>query len=134
METNGNKKKYILLKNLEVYQLARELSKIGWEMYKDLDWQRKKIMGDQFIEATDSVGANIAEGYSRFHYLDKIKFYYTSRASLSECNEHWLELLNEREKVEQKKYKEFKVIAEKLLIKLNNFITSNYKSKNHKFQ
>ncbi len=30
METNGNKKKYILLKDLEVYKLARELSKIGW--------------------------------------------------------------------------------------------------------
>jgi len=54
------KKKYILLKDLEVYQLARELSKIGWDAYHPLDWQTKKIMGDQFIESTDSVGANIA--------------------------------------------------------------------------
>ena len=55
-------------------------------------------MGDQFIEAVDSVGANIAEGYGRFHYLDRIKFYYNSRASLIECNEHWIELLKERKK------------------------------------
>lgn len=40
------KKNYILLKDLEVYQLARELSKIGWEIYSSLDWQTKKIMGD----------------------------------------------------------------------------------------
>ena len=89
-------------------------------------------MGDQFIESTDSVGANIAEGYHRFHYLDKIKFYYNSRASLSESNNHWLELLNERKEVDNKKYKEFKLITEKLSIKLNNFISSTYKSKNNK--
>lgn len=131
METPRNKKRYILLKDLEVYQLARELSEIGWEMYKDLDWQIKKIMGDQFIEAVDSVGANIAEGYSRFHYLDKIKFYYTGRASLSECNDHWLELLCEREKVKDENRKKFKTIAEQLSIKLNNFITTTYNSKNN---
>jgi len=92
------KRKYILLNDLEVYKLARELSKIGWEIYQNLNWQTKKIMGDQFIEAVDSVGANIAEGYGRFHYLDKIKFYYNSRSSLIECNEHWIELLKERKK------------------------------------
>jgi len=131
MET---KKKYILLEDLEVYKLARELSKIGWKAYESLDWRDKKINGDQFIESTDSVGANIAEGYGRFHYLDKIKFFYNSRASLNECNNYWLELLNERGKVDSKKYKEFKTIAEKLSLKLNNFISSTYESRNNKFQ
>jgi len=134
MEINRNKKKYILLNDLEVYKLAKELSRVAWEVYQKLDWQTKKIMGDQFIESTDSVGANIAEGYGRFHYLDKIKFYYNSRASLNECNDHWLELLHERKKVDGKMYKEFKAIAEKLSIKLNNFISSTYKSKNNKYQ
>lgn len=127
------KKKYILLKDLEVYQLAKELSRIGWAIYNLLDWQTKKVMGDQFIRATDSTGANIAEGYGRFHYLDKIKFYYNSRASLSECNDHWLELLNERNRADSQKYREFKAVADKLSLKLNNFITTTYKSKNNKF-
>jgi len=126
------KKKYILLKDLEVYQLARELSRIGWEIYNSLDWQTKKINGDQFIESTDSVGANIVEGYSRFHYLDKIKFYYNSRASLSECNDHWLELLNERKKVNSQNYEKFQTTSKRLSIKLQNFITSIYKSKDSK--
>jgi len=43
------KKKYIPLKDLEVYKLARELSKIAWEIYQDLSWQDKKTMGDQFL-------------------------------------------------------------------------------------
>ena len=64
-------KKFIPLKNLEVYKLARELSRIAWGIYESLDWREKKTMGDQFLSATDSVGANIAEGYSRFHYLDR---------------------------------------------------------------
>lgn len=124
-------KKHILLKDLEVYKLARELSKIGWGIYNSLDWQTKKIMGDQFITATDSFGANIAEGYSRYHYLDKIKFFYNARASLSEAVKHWLEILQERGKVENKEdYQKYKSIADKASLKLQNFIGAIYKVKN----
>lgn len=124
--------KYIVLKDLEVYKLARELSKLAWEIYNSLEWQDKKIMGDQFIESVDSVGANIAEGYKRYHYLGKIKFYYNGRASLSECCDHWLELLLERKKVKQEQFDAIKAIEEKLSIKLNNFIDVTYKSNKDK--
>ena len=127
-----NKKKYIPLQELEVYQLARKMSKIAWEIYQALAWQDKKIMGDQFIESTDSVGANIAEGYSRFHYLDRIKFYYNARASLAESCDHWLELLKERDKIKDTNYQKIQRIKEKLSLKLNNFIASNYKTKINK--
>ncbi len=126
-----SKNKYILLKDLEVYKLARELSKIAWEIYQDLDWQDKKTMGDQFLTSTDSTGANIAEGYGRYHYLDQIKFYYNSRGSLNESCHHWLEILNERGRVKFEKYKQFKIVAEKLSLKLNNFIAATYKAKKH---
>lgn len=122
-------KNYIPLEELEVYQLAKELSKIAWEIYEALDWQTKKIMGDQFIESTDSTGANIAEGYRRFHYLDQIKFYYTSRASLAESCNHWLELLYQRKKVTEEQYKRMNAVAKRLEPKLNNFIKSTYRQK-----
>lgn len=121
--------RYIPVKDLEIYKLARELSKLGWELYSNLDWQTKKVIGDQFIESTDSVGANIVEGYSRYHYLDKIKFYYNSRASLSESKDHWIELLLERNKITESEYKKFKEIADRLAVKINNFIKSTYKAK-----
>jgi len=127
-----NKKQYIPLRDLEVYKLSRELSKIGWDIYNILNWQDKKTVGDQFIRAIDSVGANIAEGYSRYHYLDKIKFYYTSRASLAESCDHWLELLCERKKINSENYDKMKIIKRELSIKLNNFISSTYKFKNKK--
>ena len=90
-----DQKKYIPLNKLEVYLLARELSKSAWIIYSEMTWEVKKTIGFQFIESTDSVGANIAEGYGRFHYLDKVKFYYNSRGSLLESR-HWYELLEER--------------------------------------
>ena len=121
--------KYIPIKDLEIYKLARELSKLAWEFYSKFDWQTKKVIGDQFIESTDSVGANIVEGYSRYHYLDKIKFYYNSRASLSESKDHWLELLKERDKISLINYEKFKEIGERLAVKINNFISSTYKAK-----
>ena len=124
-----NENRYLALKNLEVYQLSRELSRCGWLIYEQLDWQMKRINGDQFIEATDSVGANIAEGYGRYHYLDKIKFYYNSRGSLMECSGHWIELLYERKKISSENYKKYKNISDKLSLKLNHFIAATYRAK-----
>ena len=129
-----DKNSYILLKDLEVYKLAIELSKRGWEIYENLNWQDKKIIRDKFIRTIDLVEANIAEGYSRYHYLDKIKFYYTSRASLAESCDYWLELLYERKKINSENYDKIKVIKRESLMKLINFITSIYKSKNNEFQ
>ena len=123
-------KKFIPLKELEVYQLARNLSQKGWKIYKNMDWQIKKIIGDQFITSLDSIGANIAEGYGRYHYLDQIKFYLNARGSLRESCEHWLEILTEREIIDEKTYQEMKIIAQELSVKLNNFISSTYKQKN----
>jgi len=116
------KKPFIPIKDLHIYQLARRLSTIAWEIYTKMNFEDKKIMGDQYIRSTDSIGANIAEGYSRFHYLDKVRFYYNARASQSESTDHWLELLLERDKINQKTFDEYKTISKELQIKLNNFI------------
>lgn len=119
---------YIELKDLEVYQLARKLSSLAWVIYEPFDINDKKTMGDQFLRAIDSIGANIAEGYGRYHYLDKIKFYYNSRASLFEACEHWAELMLERNKMTQTQFDQIKALKNKLRVKLNNFISKTYSS------
>lgn len=123
------KKGYIKLEDLEVYKLARELSRMGWEIYSKLNWQNRKIIGDQCIESIDSVGANIAESYGRFHYLDRIRFLYNSRGSLFESINHWLGLLLERGIVSNEEFQEMKMISDKLSLKLNNYIQSIYHAK-----
>lgn len=117
-----------ILKKLDIYNISRDLSRLAWENYLNLELDQKIMVGQQFIRATDSVGANIAEGYGRYHYLDKIKFYYNSRASLLEAA-HWLDVINERGLIGDEKYK---IFNEKILLlhkKLNSFIKFNIERK-----
>lgn len=115
---------FIELKNLEVYQISRKLSTMAWKIFSRMDFMDKKHIGDQFLRSVDSVGANIAEGYGRFYYLDKVRFYYNSRASHYEAFTHWLELMAEREKISKDEFETISHIAVKLQVKLNNFITT----------
>lgn len=127
MEPNRN---FIPLPDLEVYRLARKLSAMAWEIYQRLTYQQRKVWGDQMLQAVDSVGANIAEGYARYHYLEKIRFYYISRASLSEGVEHWIDLGFERGLVSDVEYESFNRLRPDIQIKLNNMIKSTYTVKN----
>ena len=79
----------------------------------------------------DSVGANIAEGHGRFHYLDKSKFCYNARGSRVESR-HWLEILNERGKVRESDRLAFLEVYSNLRPALNGLINSALKAKNEK--
>ena len=114
------------LKDLEVYQLSRELSDLAWRVYSNLTVQQRKLIGDQFLRAVDSVGANIAEGFGRYHHLDKIKFFYNARASMYEAFDHWAELMANREMIHEQEFSQIRSAYKKLQVKLNNFIKSTY--------
>lgn len=124
------KKKFIPLRDLEVYRLARKLSSMAWNIYENLTFQQRKVWGDQMLESLDSVGANIAEGYARFHYLEKIRFYYISRASLSEGVDHWIDLGFERGMVSDQEFELFNRLKTDIQVKLNNMIKATYSAKN----
>lgn len=109
------------LGDLEVYQLSREVSRECWFIYQRFDWQTKKVTADQWLQAVDSVGANIAEGFGRFHYLDKNKFNYNARGSLIEAV-HWTELLHQRSHVTQTEFGSLRLKLSKLLRMLNAYI------------
>ena len=119
---------HILLGELMPYKMAVELSDYCWEIYERMDWRERKIIGDQFITAIDSVGANIAEGYGRFHYLDRIKFYYNSRGSLLE-SKHWALLLRKRGKITEEEFNNLIEKLNKLHYQLNSFIKGCYPNK-----
>ena len=111
------------LKDLEIYQISRKISAMAWKIYEKMHWQTKKTMGDQWITSIDSIGSNIAEGFGRYHYLDKNKFNYNARGSLLEAV-HWTELLGERNKITIDQFKLFVSEFEKLYPKLNKYIKS----------
>lgn len=124
------KKKFIPVHELEVYRLARKLSSMAWNIYERLSFQQRKVWGDQMLESIDSVGANIAEGYARFHYLEKIRFYYISRASLSEGVDHWIDLGFERCIVSDQEFESINRLKTDIQVKLNNMIKATYSAKN----
>jgi four helix bundle protein len=114
------------LKDLEIYKLAREVSRGAWEDFEKFDWETKKTVGFQWIRAIDSIAANIAEGFGRFHYLDKNKFNYNARGSLLE-SVHWTDLLVERNKLTKEKGESLTKKLNVLGVKLNNYIASTHK-------
>ena len=109
------------LGKLEIYKISLKLSDTIWKIYIDLPNDLKYNIGTQVIRSIDSIGANIAEGYGRFHYKDSIKFYYNARGSLRE-SKHWIYLLFKRDLVDKEKYNEMINGLELLGKKLNGFI------------
>jgi four helix bundle protein len=116
------------LNELEIYKLAMELADECWPIYNQMDWPDKKIMGDQWITAIDSICANIAEANGRYHYLDRNRFYYNARGSLKEaiC---WTDKLFNREKINKERYDSISKKLINLDVKLNNAINATYKAK-----
>jgi four helix bundle protein len=117
------------LKDLEIYRLSVEIADECWQIYNLMSWSDKKMIGDQWIRAVDSVAANIAEGFGRFHYLDKNKFNYNARGSLFESI-HWIDTLKKRNKITEGQNISLTGKLKNLSIKLNNYISKTKDIKN----
>jgi four helix bundle protein len=119
---------YLPLNQLKAYKLSCDYSLECWKIYQEFNMQMRIIIGTQTIRSVDSVGSNIAEGYGRFHYLDKIKFYYNARGSLFE-SKHWIYTLYKRNIIDKEKYFLLMDFYREIQICLNGLINSTYKSK-----
>ncbi len=77
-------KKYLKLNDIEAYKIAFNLSNFVWSIVVKWDYFARDTVGKQFVTSTDSISANIAEGFGRYSKKDKIKFYRYSFGSLHE--------------------------------------------------
>jgi four helix bundle protein len=111
------------LDDLEVYNIPIRMSNIAWEIYRDLLQEHKFTLGSQLLRACDSIGANLAEGYGRYHFKDSLKFYYYYRGSLFELK-YWILLIDRRHLANQEKRRELTLLIENEQLKLNAFINS----------
>lgn len=64
----------------------------------------RRTIGAQFVDAADSISANIAEGFGRYFKKDKIKFYRYSFGSLKESFD-WNEKARVRKLLSEDEYK-----------------------------
>jgi len=120
---------YLSLDKLETYQLGCALGETAWDIFNNFTYEQKKLFGYQFVKATDSVAANTAEGYGRFHYLDKVKFYYNSRGSLLESR-HWFNILAQRKILKNKNLiNRYLICYKRVRLTLNGLIKSTMNQK-----
>ncbi len=111
------------LKDLEVYKLSEELSDMIWNIVIKWDYFAKDTLGKQLVKASDSIAANIAEGYGRYHYKENKNFCYFARGSLEETKT-WLRKSIRRGLINQSKHQELLDIIKKLPKLLNSYIKS----------
>ena len=77
------------LTDIEIYIITEELSNLFWEIVKQWNYFEKDTLGKRLVKAADSISANIAEAYGRYHYKDRQKFGYYARGSFEETKS-WL--------------------------------------------
>jgi four helix bundle protein len=79
------------IKNFYDLPVWQESRKLVLDIYKiTIKFPKEETYGliSQIRRASMSVAANIAEGFGRFHYKDKIKFYLQARGSLIEVQNY----------------------------------------------
>ncbi|MBI5778437.1 MAG: four helix bundle protein [Planctomycetes bacterium] len=111
------------IEDLRVYQIAEEIADKIWDICDKWNAFAKRTVGEQLVRAGDSIGANIAEGFGRYHYKENIKFLYYARGSLHEIT-FWLKRALKRKLITDKEYKEMDALCKNLHPQLNAYINS----------
>jgi len=70
--------------DLEAWRVAHEFVLEMYKVTENFPDKELYCLVSQMRRAVVSITANIAEGFLRFHFKDKIRFYYQARASVAE--------------------------------------------------
>jgi len=90
--------------------------------------KRRRKFCDQIEDSTRSAPSNIAEGFGRYHFLDKAKFYLNARGSLYELKSHLL-IATELRFLKQSDAADLLQAIDQLALQLNNLINATRKLK-----
>lgn len=117
------------LDKLEVWVRAKEFAVLIYkEVTPHLPADEKWNLTQQLKRAAQSVPANIAEGYGRFHFLDNVRFCYIARGSLTEIQSH-MALAHDLGYISNELYRRMTAQAESIGKQLNNYIAYLKRSK-----
>jgi len=109
--------------DLQIYQLALDLAEWVYDITIVFPQDEKYNVTSQLRKAVTSIGANLAEGYGRFHYKENIQFCRNARGSLSETK-HFMIFSKRRGYIMQETLEEFLIKYKDLQVKINNYIKS----------
>lgn len=109
MKKQVSNKKIKSFTDLKVWQKGHELVLMIYDITKTFPQFEQFGLTDQMRRSSSSVTSNVAEGFGRQTYKDKIKFYYMAQGSLTELKN---KLLISHD-VGYLKDKDFKKVSEK---------------------
>ncbi len=109
--------------DLEIYKISVEVAIEVYKLTKKFPKEETYGITDQLKRAVTSIGANIAEGFGRFYFKDKLVFFYHSRGSLFEVK-HFLEISFRMGYITSEEKNDLFAKLDNLSVKLNNFINS----------
>ena len=112
---------YLKLNKIDAYKISFELSNYVWQIVSEWNNFASYGIGQQFTNSIDSISANIAEGFGRYHKKDKIKFYYNARGSVYESLD-WLKKAKTRELLTEEQYNHILKELKKLPKEINGLV------------
>ena len=107
--------------DLTCWKKARELRKLLYQLADDLPQYEQFKLASQIRSAASSITANIAEGYGRFNFQEKIYFASIARASTLESEDHLYTCLDARY-IDQLKFDLLYRACEEVSIAINGYI------------
>jgi four helix bundle protein len=111
------------MEDLRVLKSAEGIADRIWDDVKGLGKFEREVLGNQLIRAVDSIGANIAEAYGRYHYGQKVQFLYYARGSLFE-SKYWLNRCRVRGLLSTQCSKNYEYQLSNLARQINAFVKS----------
>jgi len=113
------------IKSLETLETWRKAKEFALRVYREalslLPSEEKWNLNQQLRRSSNSIPANIAEGYGRFYYQDNIRFCYNARGSLEETLSH-LVMCYELKYIPRNLFDSLEQDGEKLTQLINGYI------------
>lgn len=108
---------------LEILQKAETIADSIWGDIVSWEPFVKDVVGGQLARSADSMGANIAEAFGRFHYGEKVQFLYYARGSLYETK-YWINRSQARQLMSVNQAQNYAKQLSELARQLNAFISN----------
>jgi four helix bundle protein len=120
--------------DFEVWQVGRDLVAKVYTLTASLPQSEAFGLIAQIKRAALSVPANIAEGFGRYNYMDKARFYLNARGSLYELKSHLL-IAQDLEYLKRSQHvSDVLALADDLGVKLNNLVAATRRLKSKESQ
>jgi four helix bundle protein len=112
--------------DLDAWQVNREVVLVIYKITKKFPKDEKFGLTSQLRRASVSIITNIAEGWGRFHYKDKVRFYHQARGSNTEV-QSLLIVAKDLGYISEEEFDEMKVLIFRGFKVLNGLIRSTEK-------